>query len=208
MLLRGTAQIFGDDLRSFAVYDPSAEVGTIIGVPAMEHIRRMENACTGETVLLTSAQTAEELGQALSSWRCEIAILHTLSDFSRLPSSDDIRLLTPPDIHALEIDSDLKAEFADAAAFSPLSVAYAGSEPASFCYASWQTESLWDVSIDTLPEYQRQGHASRNAAWMIRFQRDAGRMPVWGAVESNIASINCARKLGFVEADRICVFGK
>jgi GNAT superfamily N-acetyltransferase len=208
MLLRGTAEILGDDLRHFAVYDPTAEVGAIIGVPPIEEIRRLEAMCTEQSVIVASPQTAEDLGQALSLWRCELALLHTLPNTDRLPDAPGVRLVTAAEIQEMEIDAELKEEFSDAAAFSPLSVAFTNSVPASFCYAAWQTETLWDVSIDTLPPYQRQGHASRNLAWMIRFLRETGRSPVWGALESNEASLNLAQKLGFVEVDQICVFGK
>jgi GNAT superfamily N-acetyltransferase len=208
MLLRGTAETLGDDLRHCAVYDPSAEVGVIIGVPPVEEIRRLEAMCTAQSVILAPPESAEELGQALSQWRCELALLHTLPDTSRLPEAPGVRLVTAAEIEEMEIDAELKEEFAAATAFSPLSVAFTNSVPASFCYAAWQTETLWDVSIDTLPPFQRQGHASRNLAWMIRFLLETGRSPVWGALESNEASLTLAQKLGFVEVDQICVFGK
>jgi hypothetical protein len=40
---------------------------------------------------------------------------------------------------------------------------------------------------------------------MIEYMREQGKQPVWGAEESNRASMNLAAKLGFVEADRITV---
>ncbi|MCS7026410.1 MAG: GNAT family N-acetyltransferase [Bryobacteraceae bacterium] len=208
MLLRGTAEIFGEDLANFALYDADAQVGVLVGVPAASELRRLEALCTEQSVLLASSETAAELRGTLSGWRCETAILHILHDVRHLPVSEGVRLLTPAEIDSLELEQELKQEFADAALFSPLSAAYADGKPVSFCYASWQTESFWDISIDTLPEYQRQGHATRNLAWMIRFQHEAGRLPVWGAVEGNLPSLNLARKLGFIEADRICVFGR
>lgn len=208
MLLRGTAETFGDDLRHFAVFDPIADVGAIIGVPPIEQIRRLEAMCSDQTVLLASPQTAEELGQALSLWRCELAHLHELPSTEHLPDAPGVRLVSSTEIQSMDLDDELKEEFQEAAGFSPLSVAFTNSQPASFCYAAWQTETLWDISIDTLPQYQRKGLASRNLAWMIRFLKETGRSPVWGALESNHASLNLARKLGFVEVDQICVFGR
>ncbi len=41
---------------------------------------------------------------------------------------------------------------------------------------------------------------------MTRYQRQRGREPVWGALESNEPSMKLAAKLGFVPVDRIFVF--
>jgi hypothetical protein len=41
---------------------------------------------------------------------------------------------------------------------------------------------------------------------MTRYLRARGRAPVWGALESNAASLSVARQLGFVPAGRLVVF--
>jgi L-amino acid N-acyltransferase YncA len=41
---------------------------------------------------------------------------------------------------------------------------------------------------------------------MIRHLRGRGQSPVWGALESNGASLALARRLGFVEVGRLTVF--
>ena len=69
-----------------------------------------------------------------------------------------------------------------------------------------ETEGLWDISIDTLVGHRRRGHAARCAAFMIRHMREtAGKEPVWGALETNTASMNLAASLGFVVVDRFSV---
>ena len=80
--------------------------------------------------------------------------------------------------------------------------------PAAFCYAGAVTESLWDVSIDTLEPYRRQGYATRCAAFVIEQMRAAGKEPVWGSLFSNVASAQLAARLGFVPVDTIVVFAR
>lgn len=208
MLLRGTAQIFADDLRHFALFDTQAEVGVLIGTPSVEAIAALTALCRKDAVLLAQTQNAEELSPALSLWRAEAATLFTLPSEEALPDSGDVRLLDLPHLEELEIEDELKEEFRQALVFAPLAAGYHENQPVSFCYPVWQTETLWDISIDTLPEFQEQGHAARTVSWMIRFMAGAGKRPVWGALESNVASSRLARKLGFVPADQIVVFSQ
>jgi predicted GNAT family acetyltransferase len=77
---------------------------------------------------------------------------------------------------------------------------------ASFCYAGSTTETLWDVSIDTLEPFRRQGYAGLCVAYVVDQMNREGKRPVWGAVESNEASLRLASKLGFKPVDRITVF--
>lgn len=69
-----------------------------------------------------------------------------------------------------------------------------------------RTESLWDVSIDTLEEHRRQGHAARCVAFMVEHMQREGRRPIWNAVKSNAASLALAARLGFVPVDEMVVF--
>jgi hypothetical protein len=88
----------------------------------------------------------------------------------------------------------------------PMAAAWADGRPVSFCYPVWQTETLWDVSIETLEPYRRLGLGARAARTLIRHMRMTGRAPVWGALETNSASRALAARLGFLEAGGIAVF--
>ena len=78
--------------------------------------------------------------------------------------------------------------------------------PAAFCYVAWETENLWDVSIETLPELRGRGLAALAVSFLFELMREKGKQPVWGAEESNIASMSLAAKLGFEKVDRLAVF--
>jgi RimJ/RimL family protein N-acetyltransferase len=78
----------------------------------------------------------------------------------------------------------------------------------SFCYPCWQTEGLWDVSVDTLEQHRGRSLGMAAVRFMIDHMRREGRAPVWGALASNRASLRLAAKLGFVPVDRIVVFSR
>jgi predicted GNAT family acetyltransferase len=87
-----------------------------------------------------------------------------------------------------------------------MAAVWADGRPVSFCYPVWQTETLWDVSIETLDGYRRRGLGARAARTLIRHMRRSGRSPVWGALDTNAASRALAARLGFLETGGLAVF--
>lgn len=85
------------------------------------------------------------------------------------------------------------------------SAAFVGDAIASLAYAFVETDALWDVSIDTLPEFRREGYATSAAAHLITTQLRRGLRPVWGADVDNAASLALARRLGFVPEGTIVI---
>lgn len=67
----------------------------------------------------------------------------------------------------------------------------------SFSYSASSTETWADVSIDTLEEHRGRGIGAAVVSTLIDDIIRQGRSPVWGAVESNRASLRLAEKLGF-----------
>jgi len=78
--------------------------------------------------------------------------------------------------------------------------------PVAFCYAAVQTETLWDVAVDTLAEHRRRGLAAACFTALARHMNDRGLSPVWGSLDDNVASMKLARKLGFVPVARLTSF--
>ena len=76
----------------------------------------------------------------------------------------------------------------------------------SFCYAASETETLWDVSIDTLEPWRGRGLARACCELLISHMARHGKSPVWGAVEGNFASMKMAERLGFRPVDTLTVF--
>ncbi len=236
MLLSGRAIVrarAGSDPAEdpFVAVVPDAALASIVGEPSDEDIRAAVQSLGGDVNVLCQPEQASEVRRALG-WIERPAIIHA-APRTRSWESDDsgvrlfTRLTAPRFDHVPEA---LRRELLDAlegrtvSRFVPgevpdvrpvstaggvvMSGVWADGRPVSFCYPVWQTESWWDVSIATLEPYRGRGLAACAARALIRhmYQYEAGRAPVWGALESNAPSRALARRLGFREAARIVVF--
>jgi GNAT superfamily N-acetyltransferase len=129
------------------------------------------------------------------------AILHTLPDPDGLPELDGA-LPLPADV---ALPEPLAEELAWARTRGAIWSAWVDGAPVAFAYAPWRSAKYFDVSVDVLPEARQLGLATLVAAAMIRDERAAGREPVWGADEANVASLRLAKRLGFEPADELWV---
>jgi len=235
MLLSGFARVrFSEPADEYTdgfvvILEPRALVSAVGRPPARlildaaQRLPRADVLCPIEDVSHTS--------QALPEWRENCALLHVLRGAMPWESEVDADTTifvqdTAPSLSHLP--EDLQREIAEAlrgmplARFGdrihagrrlgpaprplPVAAVWADGLPVSFCYPVVQTETFWDISIDTLETYRGRGFAARAVRAMIRHMRRAGKAPVWGALETNTASVAVARKLGFVEVGRLGVF--
>jgi len=222
MLLSGRATISRGDTggEGFVVRVMSGAIAvvSVVGYPAHDVIARAVDDATELTPVIAQRDNAVHVGQALAlcppsslghRWAPERAVLHRLSSEAVSVPADDmpVRLLRGDD-QLDHLPSGLRFEISHARQTAPVAVAMADARPVSFCYPCWITETLWDVSIDTLEGYRRCGLAAGAARFMIALMREEGREPVWGAMESNVASLKLARRLGFAPVDEIVVFSR
>jgi GNAT superfamily N-acetyltransferase len=223
MLLSGSVVVTGGDsvAAGFAVRAVSGPLAVVavVGHPAPDAIVGAVDDVTDMTPVIAQSGNAAYVSQVLSScppsgagheWRPERAVLHRLTFTSIADVPDDdvpVRLLKGDD-PLDHLPAGLRFEMSHARERADVAVAVIDGRPVSFCYACWITETLWDVSIDTLEAYRRRGLAARTVRYMIRRMREDGREPVWGAVESNAASLELARKLGFTPVDEVVVFSR
>jgi hypothetical protein len=174
--------------------DEAALARAMLGVPA-------------EFTIVAPVEAAAALAGIAPSRSSEGATLFVLPPeaSARLPPpAPGVRLLGPEDRHQLEaLPPRLRGEIAGRFEATPMAAAFVEDRPVSFCYAGWETETLWDVSIDTLDAWRRRGLAAAAATLLIRHHSAGGRRPVWGAVDSNVASNGLARSLGFEPIDRL-----
>jgi GNAT superfamily N-acetyltransferase len=155
---------------------------------------------------LLAAPERDDLRAALAShgWWVEAARLFTLPDPDRLPDDDGAAPL-PAGVALDHLPPPLAAEIAMAEQRTTVWTAVVDDAPVSFAYAPWRSHRWFDVSVDTAPGFRQLGLATRVASALIRAERAAGREAVWGAVESNDASLRLAARLGFVEVDALWV---
>jgi RimJ/RimL family protein N-acetyltransferase len=211
LLLRGCCEIFGlqeEPELSLVLRDPVTESVFVIGTPAVTAVQAAVQQNVRDGSVIAPPEQAIWLTQALPEWTRTRAILHLLRDPQRLPiaSAGEVGFLDPARLDRLPIAADLLWELQLGAEHSLIAATFVEQMPVSFCYAGAVTESLWDISIDTLPEYRRRGYAALCVAHMIRHMQAQGKQPVWGALEENPASWRLAQKLGFAPVDDIVLF--
>ncbi len=210
MLLLDDAEVFGleEEPLTFIARNPSDHLISVVGKPAAEAFQEAVYRNDGEGVALAQLGDEEHAAANLPGWRMEPATLHLLPEGSSCPPADDaVRLISVAEIMAQEaIPAALKDELRSAALYSDIAATFADGRPISFCYCASVTEGLWDISIDTLEPYRRQGHAAKVVSFMVQRLAAEGKRPVWGAEESNEASMALARKLGFEPVERLVVF--
>jgi predicted GNAT family acetyltransferase len=78
-------------------------------------------------------------------------------------------------------------------------------QPVSFAHASWRSPRWFDVSVETLPGFRQLGLGEMAARALILDEMAQGRAPVWGALDTNLASLRLAARLGFAAVDQLWV---
>jgi GNAT superfamily N-acetyltransferase len=216
MVISGRGRVLCVEAASIASGVPSgvivqadARLAAVIGQPGASAIHEAAGLADE---LLAVPENAAWIAQALPDWRSESATLHVLAEPGRLPDVPDgsVRLLAPGELDTIPgMTAELHEELAsEIRAGTPIAAALLDARPVAFCYAGPVTEAWWDVSIDTLAPYRRQGHAARCATYMIRRMAEAGKRPIWGAAASNPPSALLAARLGFVAVDTLVVFAR
>lgn len=214
MLLGGNAEVSGfedgEESPGFVVREE--ESVCVVGLPRISEISEAARD-EGVDEVISTPDNVSLVAEALPGWEARPAVLHLLGDEEHLPEAPEggVRLLSG--VEELggvlpELGQELRAEFERAfGQGKPVAATFVGELPVSFCYAASETESLWDVSIDTLEGHRGRGYAASCAAYMIRhMRRVSGKEPVWDALESNAASMGLAARLGFTPVDRLFIF--
>lgn len=225
------ADLAGD---GFMVVVPDVSLAAVVGEPPADEIRAAIRSLSGDVNVLAQTDSAAAVAAALDGWKRRTAIIHVLPGLMSWESEEDpdARIFTRERAPRLDhVPDPLRRELIDAlrgrttarfvpgalpasgalataAARVPVAAVWADRLPVSFCYPVWQTESWWDVSIDTLANYRTRGFGARAARAMIRHMRRGGRAPVWGALDGNTASRALAARLGFIESAGIAVFSE
>ena len=205
MVLEGSAVVHGQPGRCVVRKTGWDPILFALGEPplrVMHEAARMAPAAD----LLAAPESAPYVASALGRPGVRAHIL-TLRD-EKLPGDlAATRLLFASDGHLLEhVPRPLRDELRGALRHVPIAAAFVGGQAVAFCYPGAITETLWDISIDTLEPFRRRGLAALAVAVMTRHMRLLGRAPVWGAADDNPASFALARKLGFDVVDHVFVF--
>lgn len=210
MLLSGRGEVYGaGSARAFAVLDRKDGLVCVVGRPGEEIVRAAARN-QGVRAVISAPEDRDHVRGALPGWEPVRAVLHLPGkDGLRLPPVPEgsARFLYAPEVGSLKgLTGDLREELEVALRRSSVAAAICEGRPVSFCYAAARTEGLWDISIDTLEGFRGRGLAARCVSHMAGEMEWEGLRPVWGAEETNPASLGLAGKLGFVPVDEVAVF--
>lgn len=118
-----------------------------------------------------------------------------------LPCPFETRLLTQTDFKELYLPEWSNALCADRAHLDVLGVgAYDNGRLIGLAACSADGEEMWQIGIDVLPEYRRQGIASALTARLTKEILARDKVPFYCAAWSNVASAGNAIKCGFKPA--------
>ena len=212
MLLDGDAEVLGEsegNANAYVVRDIATQLISVVGRAPRSAVREAVFRSEGAGVAICQMEDEGYVRPLLKGWRPGPATLHLLNDSSRLPVSEEgsVRFIPLDEILAApQMPDSLREELRAATLWSEVGAAIVDGHPVSFCYVASETETLWDISIDTLEPYRRQGYAALAVTAMIEHMYRRKKRPVWGAEESNLASMALAQRLGFTPVDRLVVF--
>lgn len=193
---------------------------SVFGEPGARAIRYALGSLGDGAELIAQTTNVEHVLESLPTWSAERAVVHTLPD-ARLdlllehaddvldgaqgPTSPRASVLSPDDVSLLaSLPYALRAELREALPLGAVSAVWPDSRttpdapgPVAFCYAPSISASLWDVSVDCHAPHRRRGFATAAFLHQLRRLHRRGVRPVWGALESNDASLAMAGRLGF-----------
>ena len=124
--------------------------------------------------------------------------LPDLSALRPLPCRYDLRLLEPADFRELYLLQWSNALSDKRPHLDVLGVgAYDGDTLVGFAGCSADCDTMWQIGIDVLPAYRRQGIAAALTARLALECLERGKVPFYCAAWSNIPSVRNAIKAGF-----------
>jgi len=127
-----------------------------------------------------------------------------LPDLDKLRETEckcDMRLMVHDDFEGLYIPAWSNALCADRKELDVLGIgAYDGERLIALAGCSADCDSMWQIGIDVLPEYRRQGIGAALTARLATEILKRGKVPFYCCAWSNVRSARTAIKSGFVPA--------
>jgi len=185
-----------------------------VGRPVAGLVEELLADCADCHEIVADGETADHFASLLPGWIARPATTHVHpapETLGRLAAEGaggrEVRFLGPEDVASLaRLPDAMRAELVLALGHAPTVATFVDRLPVAFCYAAYETETWWDVSVGTLEGERRRGHASAAAALLVARMLRHGKRPVWGALDANQASWKMAAKYGFRAVDRMVVF--
>ncbi len=199
------------------VFSPEHGIAVGFGEPQVELADDLRDAADAhgmaqQGIELHLPEAAAENWMALQSTRflCQhrVQVLGPASDagaggWPGEPRHETALLESPADARLETLPRALRAEFAAMNPWPVVVASLAGESIASIASAFVETEAWFDVSIDTVPDFRREGFGASCAIALIQYEFERGKQPVWMVREKNQASLALSQKLGFRDQGRV-----
>ncbi|MDH7943723.1 GNAT family N-acetyltransferase [Pseudohongiella sp. SYSU M77423] len=191
----------------FIVWSTEDDIGSVVG--KIDSLPLL-HAANQVSELLVFADNVSEACRVLKDFRAELAIIFASPPELPTTTRHDCRRMQQTDAALLDhLPEALKKEILDVLGDDvPVVAAFDGALPVAFAYAASETEALWDISIDTLASHRRRGFAASAVTALMGIMEKRGKTAVWGALQSNPASVKLAQHLGFREVDELWVLSR
>ncbi|MEM7736225.1 MAG: GNAT family N-acetyltransferase [Deinococcota bacterium] len=192
--------------NGFVVWREDKELGSIVGEVDSSASLEAARACAE---LLAFPENIREVQAVLTEFRAEQAFLFEAPLDFPASTAHVCKTVDVADVVAMEhLPEALRKELSSLEQNTSMTAAFDNELPVAFAYIASKTETLWDVSIDTLATHRRQGYAASTVLALMNAMKAKGKTAVWGALQSNLASLGLARKLGFKEVDSLWVLSR
>jgi|GEM_PF-6310239 len=184
---------------------PLFRVSLPIGQPTVKLVRSVLREDKEPWTVVAATEQIDAIHEAIPDWDFELARIaerpETVPPLVAPAVGDgiEIRPLDPRDRAAVDSipDEEVRDEVGRLLGYVPYVAAFVDERPVSLCGGYPETETHFDLAIDTLEGFRRCGLARATATALIHAMAERGKRPVWGAVESNTASIRLAESLDF-----------
>jgi RimJ/RimL family protein N-acetyltransferase len=208
LLLSGAAVVRRSARADGAVVlDPALPFGCLVGCADAALLRDVLGGAEEDFELVVQYEAVDDARAALPGWTVAPATIHVPASpwQADCGAAPDVVVSAPPQQRWLELVPEAEEVRRYAALAEAIALRLVDGQVAAVCAAGDVTESLWDVGIDTIDGHRRQGHATAAFRALAAHMAAAGRQPVWGAEDDNVASMALAARLGFMPVDRLAI---
>ena len=204
LLLEGP-ELVGDRRGALAVRS-DRRLLAVFGRPRPDAVRRALRLARDDAEIVAPVGARDRL-EPMLDLEGELAVLHAVGpDGLRRPEQSPEAVLLAEETSLDHLPAPLAEEVGSVLGRRPVAAVLEDDLPVAVCHPALVTERYWDVSIETLPEFRRGGRAAAALLRLAEEMRTVGLEPVWGAVESNVASLRLAQKLGFEPVGELVTF--
>ena len=197
MALDARAEVYRSGSGLLLLLDAAGAMLGAVGEVVPAHVRQLFEPRRLTCELLADRGAYEVLSQEYSFERAKI--LRLACDWRPPTNRVDGLLVRPlePQDGLGHLPAELANEMEPQRIVGEVIAGFIVGKAVSFAYAGSMTETLADISIDTLAEYRRSGIGRAIVSALIDGIVAGGRAPVWGATVDNAASLALAASLGF-----------